>query len=424
MTKTEVRALVTRSRGIVGVGVVMAGVADNAVSSAGCRGLDGDPGVESIRSNRFDIVSPMTPTRQTTAGAPAHPARRRAPGRGLDVDGIPGLQRQGAGRDGHRRAGAHRRDRPGVRRPRPARVVAAAGPGGHRGGGRRGAAALRLPRPVRARRARRPGRGARRRGPLDAARGPAGRGPRARPGPARDPGRRRGRLPAVRRAGQPGGRPPAGPWGARWWAAARRCTRGWPTCSPTRPPRCGSTTRHVLDLGHTRVAHLSMRPRPRARPAGLGDRAGAWSGPAYPDAAGGSPGSARSPATTPRSCRRTTSPSRPGRPRPGCSSTCRPPATDRRRRPGRPARGRRGAGRGGPRACGCRRTSRSPASTASTCPGSTTCSRPSSSPGAAKGRAMGRLVRRALEGRQIADEPFPVRLRVGTTSSSPPSVTA
>ncbi len=44
-------------------------------------------------------------------------------------------------------------------------------------------------------------------------------------------------------------------------------------------------------------------------------------------------------------------------------------------------------------------------------------------PGAAKGRAMGRLVRRALEGREIADEPFPVRLRVGTTSSSPPSVT-
>lgn len=45
-------------------------------------------------------------------------------------------------------------------------------------------------------------------------------------------------------------------------------------------------------------------------------------------------------------------------------------------------------------------------------------------PGAAKGRAMGRLVRLALEGRQIADEPFPVRLRVGTTSSSPPSVTS
>jgi DNA-binding LacI/PurR family transcriptional regulator len=44
-------------------------------------------------------------------------------------------------------------------------------------------------------------------------------------------------------------------------------------------------------------------------------------------------------------------------------------------------------------------------------------------PGAAKGRAMGRLVRRALDGRDIADEAFPVRLRVGTTSSSPPSVT-
>ena len=44
-------------------------------------------------------------------------------------------------------------------------------------------------------------------------------------------------------------------------------------------------------------------------------------------------------------------------------------------------------------------------------------------PGAQKGRAMGRLVRRALDGRPITDEPFPVRLRVGTTTSSPPSVT-
>ena len=49
MTKTDVRARVTRSRGIVGVGVVMAGVADNAVSSAGCRG-------GSEASNRFDRI--------------------------------------------------------------------------------------------------------------------------------------------------------------------------------------------------------------------------------------------------------------------------------------------------------------------------------------------------------------------------------
>jgi len=42
-------------------------------------------------------------------------------------------------------------------------------------------------------------------------------------------------------------------------------------------------------------------------------------------------------------------------------------------------------------------------------------------PGAEKGRAMGRLVRRALEGARIADEPFPVRLRVGTTTSAPPT---
>ena len=40
-------------------------------------------------------------------------------------------------------------------------------------------------------------------------------------------------------------------------------------------------------------------------------------------------------------------------------------------------------------------------------------------PGAEKGRRMGRLVRHALEGRAVTDEPFPVRLRVGTTSAPP-----
>jgi DNA-binding LacI/PurR family transcriptional regulator len=43
-------------------------------------------------------------------------------------------------------------------------------------------------------------------------------------------------------------------------------------------------------------------------------------------------------------------------------------------------------------------------------------------PGWAKGRALGRLVRLALEGGQPADQPFAVRLRVGTTTSRPPSV--
>lgn len=40
--------------------------------------------------------------------------------------------------------------------------------------------------------------------------------------------------------------------------------------------------------------------------------------------------------------------------------------------------------------------------------------------GAAKGRALGRLVRRSLEGEQVDDEPFPVSLRVGTTTAPPP----
>jgi DNA-binding LacI/PurR family transcriptional regulator len=42
-------------------------------------------------------------------------------------------------------------------------------------------------------------------------------------------------------------------------------------------------------------------------------------------------------------------------------------------------------------------------------------------PGAAKGRAMGAMVRRALDGLPVADEPFPVSLRVGTTSAPPPA---
>lgn len=42
-------------------------------------------------------------------------------------------------------------------------------------------------------------------------------------------------------------------------------------------------------------------------------------------------------------------------------------------------------------------------------------------PGAAKGRALGRLVRRRLDGEAVADERFPVSLRVGTTTAPPPA---
>jgi DNA-binding LacI/PurR family transcriptional regulator len=40
-------------------------------------------------------------------------------------------------------------------------------------------------------------------------------------------------------------------------------------------------------------------------------------------------------------------------------------------------------------------------------------------PGEEKGRALGRLVQRALAGEAVADEPFPVSLRVGTTTAPP-----
>ncbi|MFQ6172975.1 LacI family DNA-binding transcriptional regulator [Oryzobacter sp. R7] len=42
-------------------------------------------------------------------------------------------------------------------------------------------------------------------------------------------------------------------------------------------------------------------------------------------------------------------------------------------------------------------------------------------PGTDKGRALGALVRRALDGLPVGDEPFPVSLRVGTTSAPPPA---
>jgi DNA-binding LacI/PurR family transcriptional regulator len=40
-------------------------------------------------------------------------------------------------------------------------------------------------------------------------------------------------------------------------------------------------------------------------------------------------------------------------------------------------------------------------------------------PGVEKGRRLGRLVRRALAGEEVADEPFPVTLRIGTTTAPP-----
>ncbi|MBM6404242.1 substrate-binding domain-containing protein [Phycicoccus sp. CSK15P-2] len=40
-------------------------------------------------------------------------------------------------------------------------------------------------------------------------------------------------------------------------------------------------------------------------------------------------------------------------------------------------------------------------------------------PGVDKGRALGRMVRRRLDGEVVADEPFPVSLRVGTTTAPP-----
>jgi len=66
-----VRALVIRSRGIVEVVVVMAGVADNAVSSAGCRVLFRGR-IDSIESIRYCVC--RDPHSSNDRGAAAHPA--------------------------------------------------------------------------------------------------------------------------------------------------------------------------------------------------------------------------------------------------------------------------------------------------------------------------------------------------------------
>ncbi|MGG5260899.1 LacI family DNA-binding transcriptional regulator [Phycicoccus avicenniae] len=42
-------------------------------------------------------------------------------------------------------------------------------------------------------------------------------------------------------------------------------------------------------------------------------------------------------------------------------------------------------------------------------------------PGVEKGRALGRLLRRRLDGEAVGDEPFPVTLRVGSTTAPPPA---
>ncbi len=145
------------------------------------------------------------------------------------------------------------------------------------------------------------------------------------------------------------------------------------------------TTRHVLELGHTRVAHLSM-PLTTRHATGPGRLAG-WvteqdvEQASYPDAAGRLRGFRSLAGDDAPWCRPTTSRWRPGRPRPGCSSTCRLIADRRPSSPRPTCSPPVWCGPLRPWACGCRRTSRSPASTASTCPGSTTCSPPSTSPG-------------------------------------------
>ena len=388
--------------------------------------------------------------------------------------------------------------RPRVRRPRPARLLAAAGPGGHRGGGRRGAAAAtpsttRSPSPcsTASPRSSTPP-GARCCSWPSRSRTPSGPSPSSRPRPST---RRSSRCAASATTR----------WSTTCWPAA--CP-SWAAGAPVHPrvahvltdeaAAMRLTTRHVLDLGHTRVAHLSMALRPGV-PTGVGHRA---------EVAGCRlPGCRRSARRVPLARRRRrsrrpgarpdrrgrggrgpTAPRRPGlaaadgrrragrcdaavtRPRstsatpgsPTCRWRCGPasptavsaqsrasypdaagrlagfrsvagvdapvvqahdltveageaagpaaarraglPATDRRGRPGRPARGRSGARGGVPGAAGAADLSVTGFDGVDL-PWLDHVLTTVEQPGAAKGRAMGRLVRQALEGRRSPTSP-------------------
>ena len=187
--------------------------------------------------------------------------------------------------------------------------------------------------------------------------------------------RRRQRL---RRPTPPGPRPQAGRPHRHAAAARRRPGRGSPSATwPRRLPGCRGR------LAGFRRSPATPLPSSRRRP----DRRGRGGrGPAAPRRPGARSG--RRP-----SSRRPTS-SRPG--------WCAP------RRPWD---------------CGCRRTSASPASTASTLPWLdhvlTTVEQPGADEGPGDGSARAAGPGRAAD----RDEPFPVRLRVGTTTSSPPAAT-
>ena len=245
-------------------------------------------------------------------------------------------------------------------------------------------------------------------------------------GPARDPGRRRGRLPVVRRAWSTRCSTTCWPAACPWWAAARRCTRGWPTCSPTRRPRCGSRPGTCSSSATPGSPTCRCRSRPGTARPRLPRR---WvteqdvAQASYPDAAGRLAGF--------RSLAGDDAPVVQAH-----DLTVEAGEAAARLLLDVPADRRPTAvvAQADLLAAGVVRAAealglRVPQDLTVTgfdgvdLPWLDHVLTTVEQPGAAKGRAMGRLVRRALEGRQITDEPFPVRLRVGTTSSSPPSAT-
>ena len=323
MTKTDVRARVTRSRGIVGVGVVMAGVADNAVSSAGFRGGSGRR-IDSIESIRYCVShGPHSSNAPRRAGPPCATSRAG-----------PGSRRRRHPWSSAARVRSRRPPPSGCAPPRPTWPTPAP-TRSRRRCGRAGSARWRwssrgrcaTPSTTRSRwpcstawpRSSTP-RAGRCCSWRSRSRTPSAPWPSSRPRPSTRPSSR-----CAASCDNPVARPPAGPRRARGRQRRAGAPAGGPRAhrrgrrdaahDPARARARPHPGRPPVDAAHD----PARRPAPRR----LGHRAGRRAAPPTPTPPGGSPGSGRSPATTPRWCRRTTSRSRPGRPRPGCSSTCR-----------------------------------------------------------------------------------------------------
>ena len=411
--RAESRRRVSRSQ-LLGHGAVL-----TLVLVVGCAGGSVPARIESIRSNRFDSVSPMSRPRQ-----PRPTLRAVAAGAGVSTS-TASLAFSGKGPVAPETVGAGaRRRRPSSGMPgptpwrRPCGTAARAWSGSIVEG--RLLHAFRDPFAVSV---------------LDGLSQvldeipagmlliaqPAGRPGRPSPSCRRRP-RRRGLL-AVRPATQPGGRPPGG---ARHTDARRRRrprTPGSPSSrldnrgasASARPAPAGTWatagSAHLMmplrpdsaDRARRRRATSAARRSPTRR-----DRALGFLDVFGPDSPAGGPTARGDPRRGAGRHRRR-----------GCCSTGRRPSG---RQPSSPSPTCWRWGSSAPPrswACGCPRTSASPGSTGSSCRGSPGTLTTIDQHGEEKGRRLGAMVRALLDGDQAPNVVLPTELRVGTTTAPP-----